>query len=63
MENVIIKVSNLTKTYDGVMAVDNISFGVNEGEIFVLLGPNGAGTTTTLERIETLRKPTSGIVL
>lgn len=60
MENVIIKVDNLTKTYEGVAAVDDISFSVAEGEIFGLLGPNGAGKTTTLEIIETLRKPTSG---
>lgn len=57
-----IKVSNLTKKYEDVEAVDNISFEVYEGEIFGLLGPNGAGKTTTLEIIETLRKPTSGQV-
>lgn len=56
----IIKVENLVKKYEGLLAVDNISFDVKEGEIFGLLGPNGAGKTTTLEIIETLREPTSG---
>ena len=59
-EEMIIKVNNLIKIYDGVPVVDNISFEVKEGEIFGLLGPNGAGKTTTMEIIETLRKPTSG---
>lgn len=59
----IIKVSNLTKTYDDVAVVDDISFDVKEGEIFGLLGPNGAGKTTTMEIIETLRKPTSGNII
>lgn len=58
--NVVIKVENLTKKYEDVVAVDNISFEVAQGEIFGLLGPNGAGKTTTLEIIETLRKPTIG---
>src|SRR3990172_2146840 len=56
----VIKVGNLSRKYEDIMAVDNISFEVEEGEIFGLLGPNGAGKTTTLEIIETLRKPTSG---
>jgi len=55
-----IQVKNLVKKYEGLAAVDNISFEVYEGEIFGILGPNGAGKTTTLEIIETLRKPTSG---
>lgn len=58
--NVVIRVENLTKKYEDVVAVDNISFEVAQGEIFGLLGPNGAGKTTTLEIIETLRKPTEG---
>ncbi len=56
----VIKVENLSRKYEDLMAVDNISFEVKEGEIFGLLGPNGAGKTTTLEIIETLRKPSSG---
>jgi|SRR3989344_3733602 len=59
-KKVVIKIENLTKKYEDVVAVDNISFEVTEGEIFGLLGPNGAGKTTTLEIIETLRKPTAG---
>jgi ABC-2 type transport system ATP-binding protein len=59
----IIEVDNLVKHYDGVKAVNGISFFVSEGEIFGLLGPNGAGKTTTLEIIETLREKTSGNII
>ena len=61
--NSIIKIESLVKKYQDTVAVDNISFEVKEGEIFGLLGPNGAGKTTTMEIIETLRKPTSGVVI
>jgi ABC-2 type transport system ATP-binding protein len=63
LEKTIISVKNLTKKYDDLAAVNDISFDVYEGEIFGLLGPNGAGKTTTLEIIETLREPTSGDVI
>jgi len=58
----IISVQNLVKKYGDFTAVDDLSFEVNEGEVFGLLGPNGAGKTTTLEIIETLRGKTSGKV-
>jgi ABC-2 type transport system ATP-binding protein len=51
----IVKVKNLTKTYDDKNVVDGISFEVQKGEIFGILGPNGAGKTTTLEMLEALR--------
>jgi ABC-2 type transport system ATP-binding protein len=58
-----IEASSLTKVYsDGTKAVDDISFSVDEGEIFGLLGPNGAGKTTTIKMITTLAKPTAGQV-
>jgi len=58
-----IQVTDLTKKYDELKAVDEISFHVNDREIFGILGPNGAGKTTTLEMIETLRVPDSGEIL
>ena len=60
MAEAILKVHNLTKSYDDKKAVDGISFEVKKGEIFGILGPNGAGKTTTLEMIETLRTIDSG---
>jgi len=54
-------VEGLTKIYNGeILAVDNISFEVYEGEIFGFLGPNGAGKTTTINMLNTLIKPTKG---
>lgn len=60
--NPILKVKNLSKNFNGVRAVDNVSFEVYEGEILGLLGPNGAGKTTTIQMILGLIKPTSGEV-
>lgn len=58
----VITVSNLSKHYGALAAVNDISFSVEKGEVFGLLGENGAGKTTTLEIIEGLRKPTAGKV-
>ena len=60
--NTVINIEGLTKTYDKFIAVNEISFIVNEGEVFALLGPNGAGKTTTVEIIECLKTPDSGKV-
>lgn len=57
-----IKVRNLTKTFKDFVAVDNISFDVEEGEIFGLLGSNGAGKTTTMNILTGLLLPTEGEV-
>jgi ABC-2 type transport system ATP-binding protein len=57
---VAIDVSHLSKSYDGHLAVKDISFQVHAGEIFGLLGPNGAGKSTTLRTLITLLSPTSG---
>lgn len=61
--NIMIKVENLTKKFNDFIAVDNVSFSVNKGEIFAFLGPNGAGKTTTIRMLTTLLKPTSGRIL
>lgn len=63
MAEIILKVKNLKKIYDGKPAVDNISFEVKKGEIFGILGPNGAGKTTTLEMIETMREIDGGSII
>lgn len=55
-----IRMENLTKEFNGLVAVDHLSFSVEKGELFGLLGPNGAGKTTTINMLSTLLHPTSG---
>ena len=59
-QSVAIDVSKLGKVYDGVTAIQDLSFQIRTGEIFALLGPNGAGKSTTLRILITLLRPTSG---
>lgn len=58
-----IETRSLTKQFGDVKAVDDVSFQVEEGEIFGFLGPNGAGKSTTMMILTTLLKPTSGQAL
>jgi ABC-2 type transport system ATP-binding protein len=58
----VIQVAGVRKTYGKTVAVDEVSFEVNDGEIFGLIGPNGAGKTTTMECIEGLRTPDRGSI-
>lgn len=60
MTNTAIEVEGLIKQYPRIRAVDDVSFSINQGEIFGLLGPNGAGKTTTIRILLTLIKPTAG---
>jgi len=62
MSQTILKAKNLTKRYDNFLAVDNISFEIQQGDIFGFLGHNGAGKTTTINMLTTLQEPTSGLV-
>jgi len=55
-----INVKNLTKKFGDLIAVNDVSLDVEDGEIFAFLGPNGAGKTTTIKMLTTLLKPTSG---
>jgi len=48
----VVEVRNLTKQFNGFMAVDDISFDISKGEIVGLMGPNGAGKTTTLHMLQ-----------
>jgi ABC-2 type transport system ATP-binding protein len=56
----IIDVKKIHKKYGGLTVVNDVSFDVEEGEIFGMVGPNGAGKTTTIECIEGLREPDGG---
>ena len=61
-KDIIIQVSDLTKRYGEILAIDHINFEVKEGEVFGFLGPNGAGKTTTIRILTGLSKPTDGNV-
>jgi ABC-2 type transport system ATP-binding protein len=58
----VIQVSGIRKAYGSTVALEEVSFEVNDGEIFGLIGPNGAGKTTTMECIEGLRRPDRGSI-
>ena len=58
----VLQVSNLVKRFDNVLAVDDLSFSVSQGEIFGFLGGNGAGKTTTLRMVLDIIRPTSGSI-
>ena len=58
----VIHVSGCRKTYGSIVAVDDVSFDVHDGEIFGLIGPNGAGKTTTMECVEGVRVPDRGTI-
>lgn len=61
-EEQVIKVSNLTKRFGDVTAVDTATFSVHWGELFGFLGPNGAGKTTTINMLTGLARPDSGTI-
>jgi ABC-2 type transport system ATP-binding protein len=60
MSDIAISATNLTKKFGNFTAVDHVSFGVKQGEIFGLLGPNGAGKSTVIRMLSTLSAPTEG---
>jgi len=60
--SVIIECEHLTKRYGDLIAVNDVTFSIEKGEIFGLVGPNGAGKTTLIEMIEGLRTPDSGSI-
>jgi ABC-2 type transport system ATP-binding protein len=57
-----VEISHLRKTYGPVVAVDDVSLSITDGEIFGILGPNGAGKTTAVECAVGLRSPDSGTI-
>ena len=59
----VIAARNLTKEYDGLLAVDHVTFEVNRGEVFGFLGPNGAGKTSTIRMLVGLTEPSEGSAL
>ena len=62
MKTNVLHVENVTMQFGGVVAVNNLSLDVNEGEIVALIGPNGAGKTTAFNCITGVYEPTNGKV-
>jgi len=63
LDDNILVLTNLTKRFGGLVAVDDVSINIKRGEIFALIGPNGAGKTTLFNNVTGLFKPTSGHVI
>ena len=62
-QNLILNLSEVTKTFDGFRAISNLNFGVDRGELRTIIGPNGAGKTTLLDLITGKTKPDQGSIL
>ena len=62
MQNTVLKVKSISKSFSNVKAVDNISFSVERGDVFAFLGPNGAGKTTTLRILLDIIKADNGAI-
>ena len=62
-DSLAVQVTSLRKMYGDLVAVDDLSIGVERGSVFCIIGPNGAGKTTTIECLEGLRQPDGGSVL
>ncbi|MCF6280301.1 MAG: ATP-binding cassette domain-containing protein [Flavobacteriaceae bacterium] len=58
-----IQVNNLSKSFNELHAVKNISFNINKGEVFGFLGPNGAGKSTTINMMSTILQSDEGSIL
>jgi branched-chain amino acid transport system ATP-binding protein len=63
MNDILLSAQNLSVRFGGVLAVNNVSFDVQRGEVFTLIGPNGAGKTTVFNLISRIYTPTSGQIL
>lgn len=59
----VLEVKNMTKNFGGISALTDVSFSINEGDIFGLIGPNGAGKTTMFNMITNIFEPTSGEII
>ncbi|BDH62592.1 ABC transporter ATP-binding protein [Lysinibacillus sp. PLM2] len=59
----VLEVKNITKNFGGISALTDVSFSINEGDIFGLIGPNGAGKTTMFNMITNIFEPTSGEII
>ncbi|MBL8371659.1 MAG: ABC transporter ATP-binding protein [Burkholderiaceae bacterium] len=62
MNDILLSASALSVRFGGVLAVDNVSFDVRDGEVFTLIGPNGAGKTTVFNLISRIYTPTTGSI-
>jgi len=58
--DILLSAKNLSVRFGGVLAVNNVSFDVKQGEVFTLIGPNGAGKTTVFNLISRIYTPTTG---